>query len=96
MILSIYCYRDKKLGAYEVPFVNNLEKDRAAVAVSRAIAGLDSVKRNKMKDLDLYYLGEFDDKTGNIKLCEKEHIISLDSIVIREDEVEENGKESYK
>lgn len=96
MILSIYCYRDKKLGAYEVPFVNNLEKDRAAVAVSRAIAGLDSDKRAKMIDLDLYYLGEFDDKTGNIKLCEKEHIISLDSIIIREEEVEKNGKESNK
>ena len=81
MILSIYAYRDKKLGAFETPFVNNLEKDRAAVAVSRAIVGLEDKQKLRMRDLDLYYLGSFDDKTGRISAVNGEFICSIDSII---------------
>lgn len=95
MILSIYAYRDKKLGAFETPFVNNLEKDRAAVAVSRALVGLDDVKKIRMKDLDLYYLGSFDDKTGRISAVPGEFICSIDSIIASSEvTVDESIKES--
>lgn len=81
MISFIYSYRDKKLGAFTQPLINNIEPKRAAVAFSRGVSGLSEDQKSKMIDFDLYFLGTYDDETGNIKVSQPEYILSLDSVI---------------
>lgn len=92
MILSVYCYRDKKLGRFQTPVVNNIEKETAAVTLARAVVDLTKEQKNKIRDLELYYLGEFDDKTGVIKCFEKEFIVSIDSLIAESEVVSHESR----
>lgn len=82
MKLSIYAYRDKQLGAYTQPLINNIDKKRAQVAFSRGVIGLSEQQKESMIHYDLYYLGDYDDESGSIKAVVPEYIFSLDSVLL--------------
>ena len=90
MKLSIYAYRDKQLGAYTQPLINNIDKKRAEVAFSRGVIGLSEQQKQSMIHFDLYYLGEYDDESGAIKAIIPEYIFSLDSVISKSEEVVED------
>ena len=63
-------YFDKKLGVYSTPHaVHDVEDDVIIEEIRRMCANPKLPK--VYLEYDLYRIGDFDDKTGEIKVCEK-------------------------
>lgn len=82
MILHVYAYRDKKIGAFMVPTFTTDTKEVALEKLSRSIKVDDEKKAEKLKDLDLYYIGVYDDKTGILAPIQPEFLLSLDEVIV--------------
>lgn len=70
MILQIYCYRDIQVGAFTgKPFYTLEKPEIQKVVISRTVALMskEDIDKARIMDLELYYLGTFDDETGVIR-----------------------------
>lgn len=72
MLLNIYVYRDKSLSCYDKPFFEQADKEQYSTSVARSIVKSNAAEQARIKDLALYYLGQFDDIKGQFILLEKE------------------------
>lgn len=99
MIKYLYGYRDRKLGAYSVIFPDNYEPEKEKVVIERALKSATIDKNlEKFKDLQLYYLGSWDDVSGQITAVLPDFILDMGDIASvlldsAKDEVVEDGKE---
>lgn len=68
MIVNIYCFRDIQVPVYQKPFYDTNEPKKVQTMTARRIkiATPDEVAKNHLADLELYYLGTYDDETGVI------------------------------
>lgn len=65
MILSIYCFRDTKIGEYCTPFY--VQNDEVAKRVSKISLNDERSEFSKYpEDIELYRLGKFETKSGAI------------------------------
>lgn len=65
MILNVYAYYDLKVKAFTTPLYDSNEPKNVCESIGRSIQA--GVKDFPYKDLSLYHLGTYDDKTGIIK-----------------------------
>ena len=75
MILNLYCYRNKAISAYAVPFFDNKEPKDMAITIQRMIMMYPD-KSLDLKVCDLFHLGTFDDANGKFELLEPQFLIS--------------------
>lgn len=75
MKLYGYSYYNKLVGAFTAPQFINIDKDVKKEADQRAFLMSDKKEQATMKEHDLYYLGEFDDKSGSMKLSDKPEFV---------------------
>lgn len=79
MKLYIYCYKDKKIGAYQAPKFDNQDKEHITESVIRSCAYFnDATEAAKARDLSLYYFGIYDDITAKFELVEPEKLVDLE------------------
>lgn len=93
MIKYIYTYWKKKAAFYTEPVTNNFEKDVCVELAQRAFTlnkGTD--EHEQQKDVDLYYLGTFDDCSGEYHLVLKPEYLC--SFVDGEEDGREEDQES--
>lgn len=99
MILNIIMFKNLKIGAFTNPNFTDLEPEKAAKGLERAlIANFDEdIKLVKSyENLDMYFVGTFDDETGIISNCEpkflfspREVILALQASKLQKEEVKE-------
>lgn len=75
MILNLFSYYNRLIGQYEAPQAVPHAKEIIAESVICAIKTSDH-KLDNLLEMDLYYFGTYDTKTGEIKQ-EKELLISI-------------------
>ncbi|MEM2002680.1 MAG: hypothetical protein QXT77_08560 [Candidatus Methanomethylicaceae archaeon] len=75
MVLKIYSIRDSKTEVFNVPFFNKTHGE--AERNFRELVNDEKSRLSKYpEDFDLYYLGEYDDNTGNAKILDTpQHMI---------------------
>lgn len=82
MIFSVFSYRDKKVGAHVQIFLDKYEPENEVKAITRSIRQVgDIAKLVPMIDIELYYLGTFDDESGTLTSCAPQFLLSFDTIV---------------
>lgn len=101
MILHILSFRNKGLKAWSNPHYTDIDPEKCAIQLSRAISSCSPEQRASYKRLALYCLGTFEDETGKFEvLDEPEFLLDCDEIpvlaepeqvVIEKKEIE-NGK----
>lgn len=64
MILNIIVFKNKRVEAFTNPQFLDIEPEKAAVQLARSLK-LNQGKKEYL-DLDMYFLGTFDDETGVI------------------------------
>lgn len=77
MIWKMYAIYNKKINAFERPVITFHEKDEFIEVLKRDYHASDNVSQAKLKENVCYYLGEYDDNTGEIKVIQKEFLIDL-------------------
>ena len=84
MMLHVYCTRNKKSGQYGKIALESLDKD--AIKESYTCSCLEAPEDQKilLSELEAYYLGEYDTKTGHIKSVEPEFLMDLGSVCGKE------------
>lgn len=82
MIKYVYTTKNKKSGNFNAPVLQDFEKENAVevYTISAKEAASEAIK-----ELEVYYLGTFDTKTGEFK-SEVVYLLDLGSVV--------NGSES--
>lgn len=69
MTLYGYCFYNKKIGAYTAPVWNQFDKDIAKESQYRAFLMTNKEEEKVFySENDFYYLGTFDDKSGEFNL----------------------------
>lgn len=101
MTKYLYGYRDRKLGAYSLIFPDVYDPEKEKVVIERALKTAPIDKNlKKFVDLQLYYLGSWDDVSGQIVSVLPEFLIDMGDYVAPlldiEKEVIEDGKEEDK
>lgn len=68
MIVNIYTFRDIQVPVFQKPFYDTNEPLKVQVMTGRriSISSAEEVEKNHLADLELYYLGTYDDETGVI------------------------------
>lgn len=84
MIKYVYATKNKLSGNFNTPMLHDFPKEAASEAF--AISAKEAPKESQVKELEVYYLGTFDTKTGEIKE-EKEFLLDLGSVVDGKEEV---------
>lgn len=84
MIKYVYTTKNKLSGNFNAPMLHDFPKDNAAEVFT--ISAKES-QAEQVKELEVYYLGTFDTKTG-IFSSEVEYIIDLGSVLV------DGGKEN--
>lgn len=69
MIVNVYTFRDIQVPVFQKPFYDTNEPDKVQKMTARriAISTPEEVVKNHLADLELYYLGQFDDESGEIR-----------------------------
>ena len=78
MIKYVYCCKNKKSGNFNAPILQDFPKENAVEAYS--ISAKETASE-AIKELELYYLGTFDTKTGVYDQKEKEYLIDLGAVL---------------
>lgn len=81
MIYSLVAYKSKKVGAFAVPFCTQFKHDELVEQITRSLVATTDDEREKMKEFDAYYLGEYDDKLGVITPCVPEFLVSCEDFL---------------
>lgn len=84
MIKYIYASKNKLSGNFNTPILHDFPKEAAPEAF--AISAKEAPKDARIGELEIYYLGTFDTKTGEIKQ-EQEYLIDLGSVLNGSEEV---------
>lgn len=77
MIFRIYALFNKKIGAYNTPIYNTLVE---ADFVETTIRAVKAGQIEHPEELDLYFLGIFNDKTGESKTANPIFLLSLGGV----------------
>lgn len=77
MIKYMYASKNKLSGNFNTPMLHDFPKEAASEAF--AISAKEAPKESRCNELEIYYLGTYDTKTGEIK-CEKEFLIDLGTL----------------
>lgn len=93
MIVKVYAYRDIQIGAFNKPFYDTNEPEVVKTQVARTVSlsSVEDIEKAHLRDLELYYLGTFDDESGLIhsdvrflirldKYCRKEKVEDEQSV----------------
>lgn len=94
MILKIYCYKNDKVGTFSAPFASIFDREQIPEMVKRnLIENQENLKLDLIKESSLYFLGLFNDKTGDLDSGSPEFIISLSEFFdySKKEEVKDNG-----
>lgn len=75
MILNVYCYRNKAVNAYAIPFFDSKEPKDMGETIKRMTI-MYPEKSLDLKVCDLMFLGSFDDISGKFDFVEPEYILS--------------------
>jgi hypothetical protein len=74
MIYHVYCTHNKKINRYLPPIFRTDDPEQVA---DQARAGYVYAKPDeRMPELDLYHIGEFDNETGKITFIEPKLVVS--------------------
>lgn len=76
MILNMYVYHDKKLASYSLPVFDAKPVEAFKEEFIRSIK-LGAKIPAQMRELDLYYIGTFDDKTCKCDIHAPEFLTSI-------------------
>ena len=85
MILNIILFKNTKINAFTNPNFTDTEPEKAAKGLERAlIANFDEDYKlvKNYENLDMYFVGTFDDETGIIKTCEPKFLLSPREILL--------------
>lgn len=85
MILNIILFKNVKINAFTNPNFTDLEPEKAAKGLERAlIANFDEDKKlvKSYENLDMYFIGTFDDETGEIYNCEPRLLFSPREVIL--------------
>lgn len=82
MILNIMIHFNTKIKCFTQPFFTDIEPEKVAVQESRSLQICEDGKQIlPYKFLKLYYLGQFNDATGEIIIEEKKELLDCSSLV---------------
>jgi len=85
MKIFVYAYYSKVVSAYQSPIFSQFDKDRFVPQLTRMVMTTSSDETLLgLQDLDLYWIGLFDDQTGLFdSLVHPEWLISCSSLLER-------------
>lgn len=86
MILNIIMFKNVKINAFTNPNYTDVEPDKAAKGLERALIanfGSDPQLVKSYENLDMYYLGSFDDETGKISCVDPVFLCSPREIILK-------------
>lgn len=66
MILNIYMHKNIKIDCFTQPYFSDVDPDKFAINEERALTIADLKSIVQYKNLHLYFVGVFDDLTGEI------------------------------
>lgn len=101
MIVNIYTFRDIQVPVFQKPFYDTNEPEKVQKMTARriAISTPEEVVKNHLVDLELYYLGQFDDESGVI-ISDVKFLLRCSDYVRREkkdvESVQSESKEEAK
>lgn len=72
MILNILMHYNKKIECFTQPIFTDIEPEKVAIQESRSIQVCHEIEKIKpYENLKLYYIGVFDDSTGEFTLFDE-------------------------
>lgn len=80
MIKTIFATKNKKSGNFNAPMYYDFPKENAAEVFSVSAKETPEQGKEAVKELEVYYLGTLDTKTGVI-VSDIEYIIDLGSVL---------------
>ena len=83
MIKYVYATKNKLSGNFNAPALYDFVKDNAAEAFVISAREAPSSGKEALKELEVYYLGTFDTKTGKIEM-EIEYLIDLGAVLLED------------
>lgn len=86
MIKYVYAAKNVKSGNFNAPQLNDIPEDNAAENFEISFKETPRSQKELMKELDIYYLGTFDTKTGIYSTKDPVFIISGASVLGDADE----------
>lgn len=81
MTKYIYCFKNVKSGQFGNPVLEVITKDNAVEAYSVAAKEAPEQEKVRMAELDLYYLGTFDTKSGKVDVIDPEYLMSVKEVL---------------
>lgn len=84
MTQYIYSIYNKLVNAYNAPSFEILNVDQKKQAIARAVIMAKDEEREILKNCDLYFLGTFNDETGEITLQIKPDFVLAIGGILRE------------
>ena len=95
MIVHAYAYKDIQVGAFQPPFFRTEEEEVVKISIARTVAIMpkEDVVKGRVNDLDLYYIGDYDDETGRFVSAVR-FILHLDQYIKKEDIKDEQSVQS--
>lgn len=76
---NIYAFKNRLVGSFLDPNFDFIpKKDKARYAYNFCMLKPEEALKQGLNELDLYYLGTYDDEHGIFDLCEPELLIQLD------------------
>lgn len=85
MKLNIYLFYNRKIKAYERPSFQQDDPDEFVEHVHRDFLASPQDVQEKMKEIDIYHIGEYDDNLGKIYLGESNLILSCVNLEVPKD-----------
>ena len=80
MIRYIYATKNRKSENFNAPQINNFPKDNAVEEFTISVKEVPEMQKEAVKELDFYYLGTFDTRTGVVvPVCE--YLFSADAVL---------------
>lgn len=64
MLLNIIAFKNTAIKAFTNPQYLDLDADKAAVQLARSLTIGNKEVKTKYRELDMYFLGTFDDESG--------------------------------
>lgn len=86
MLLNIIVFKNVKINAFTNPNYTDVEPEKAAKGLERAIiANFESDAKlvKSYENLDMYYIGTFDDETGVIVYHEPKFLFSPRETILK-------------
>lgn len=76
MIKYVYASKNVKSGNFNTPVLENFNEEAAKEAYEISFKEAGAGAKEQLKELDIYYLGTFDTKTGFFKQVEPVFLVS--------------------